>query len=85
MPCSTRKARILLKEQKKATIVRYNPFTIQLSYPTGETTQETKLGIDLGAKHMGAAVTSDEKVLGKSRNRATSRCKKKQPGNKENL
>ncbi len=65
MPCSTRKARILLKEQK-AIIVRYNPFTIQLSYPTGETTQETKLGIDLGAKHMGAAVTSDEKVLGKA-------------------
>ncbi|WP_246040199.1 RRXRR domain-containing protein, partial [Ectobacillus funiculus] len=65
MPCSTRKARILLKEQK-ATIVRYNPFTIQLSYTTGETTQETKLGIDLGAKHMGAAVTSDEKVLGKA-------------------
>ncbi|GAA3326057.1 hypothetical protein GCM10020331_060430 [Ectobacillus funiculus] len=76
MPCSTRKARILLKEQKKAIIVRYNPFTIQLSYTTGETTQETKLGIDLGAKHMGAAVTSGEKVLGKSRNRAPSRCKK---------
>ncbi|WP_165350946.1 RNA-guided endonuclease IscB, partial [Ectobacillus funiculus] len=49
-----------------ATIVRYNPFTIQLSYTTGETTQETKLGIDLGAKHMGAAVTSGEKVLGKT-------------------
>ncbi|MFB9761379.1 RNA-guided endonuclease IscB [Ectobacillus funiculus] len=65
MPCSTRKARILLKEQK-AIIVRYNPFTIQLSYTTGETTQETKLGIDLGAKHMGAAVTSGEKVLGKA-------------------
>jgi hypothetical protein len=51
MPCSPRKARILLKE-KKATIVRHDPFTIQLLYATGETTQETNLGIDLGAKHI---------------------------------
>ena len=65
MPCSPRKARILLKK-KKATIVRHHPFTIQLLYATGETTQETNLGIDLGAKHIGIAITSDEKVLGKA-------------------
>ncbi|GAA3333953.1 hypothetical protein GCM10020331_100020 [Ectobacillus funiculus] len=60
MPCSPRKARILLKEQK-ATIVRHNPFTIQLLYATGETTQETRLGIALGAKCVGIAITSNEK------------------------
>ena len=35
MPCSPRKARILLKQQK-AKIVDYEPFTIQLCYATGE-------------------------------------------------
>ena len=39
MPCSPRKARILLK-QKKAKIVSYKPFTIQLCYATGEARQE---------------------------------------------
>ncbi|WP_129730252.1 RNA-guided endonuclease IscB [Ectobacillus funiculus] len=65
MPCSPRKARILLKEQK-ATIVRHNPFTIQLLYATGEATQETRLGIALGAKCVGIAITSNEKVFGKA-------------------
>ena len=39
MPCSQRKARILLK-QNKAKIYKYNPFTIQLTIATGETKQE---------------------------------------------
>ena len=38
MPCTQRKARILLKS-KKAVIFKYNPFTIQLTYTTGETKQ----------------------------------------------
>lgn len=62
MPCSPRKARILLKQQK-AKIVDYQPFTIQLCYATGETVQETRLGVDLGAKYIGIAVTSEDKVL----------------------
>ncbi|PEB50243.1 Paclitaxel/taxanoid biosynthesis susceptibility protein TS1, partial [Bacillus pseudomycoides] len=33
MPCSPRKARLLLK-QGKAKIIRYTPFTIQLQYAT---------------------------------------------------
>lgn len=62
MPCSQRKARLLLK-QNKAKIYCYNPFTIQLLYSTGETIQKCNLGIDSGAKHIGFAVTSVDKVF----------------------
>ena len=54
MPCSQRKARLLLKEGK-AKIIGYKPFTIQLLQATGETTQEVHLGVDTGAKHIGIA------------------------------
>lgn len=64
MPCSQRKARILLK-QKKAKIVGYKPFTIQLTYPTGEAKQEVSVGIDEGARYVGIAVVSQGKVLAK--------------------
>lgn len=62
MPCSQRKTRLLLKEGK-AKIIGYKPFTIQLLQATGETTQEVHLGVDTGAKHIGVAATSDNKVL----------------------
>ena len=62
MPCSNRKARLLLKEGK-AKIYQYNPFTIQLCYATGENVQECHIGIDTGSKHIGIAVTSENKVL----------------------
>lgn len=64
MPCSQRKARILLK-QKKAKIVSYKPFTIQLCYATGEAKQEVTIGIDEGARHIGIAIVSQDKVLAK--------------------
>lgn len=64
MPCSNKKARMLLKGNK-AKIIQYNPFTIQLLYTTGETTQECHLGVDTGAKYVGIAVTSEDKVLAK--------------------
>ena len=64
MPCSQRKARLLLKENK-AQIVGYKPFTIQLLSPTGESTQDVHIGVDTGAKHIGIAVTSEDKVLAK--------------------
>lgn len=64
MPCSQRKARLLLKEGK-AKIIGYKPFTIQLTVATGETVQEVHLGVDTGAKHIGIAVTSEDKVLAK--------------------
>ena len=62
MPCTQRKARILLK-QKKAKIIGYKPFTIQLLYATGEAIQEINIGIDEGAVYIGIAVTSGTKVL----------------------
>lgn len=65
MPTTQRKARILLKE-KKAKIVKYNPFTIQLKYPTGENKQDVNIGVDTGAKHIGLAITSEDKVLYKA-------------------
>ena len=64
MPCSKRKARILLKEGK-AKIHQYNPFTIQLIIPTGETIQNVSVGVDTGAVHIGIAVTSEDKILEK--------------------
>ncbi len=62
MPCTQRKARLLLKAGK-AKIYKYNPFTIQLKYATGENKQECHVGIDTGSKHIGLAVTSENKVL----------------------
>lgn len=61
MPCTQRKARLLLK--RKAVIYKYNPFTIQLTYATGETKQDCHIGIDTGSKYMGVAITSEDKVL----------------------
>lgn len=65
MPCSQRKARILLK-QNKAKIYKYNPFTIQLTIATGETKQDCHIGVDTGSKHIGLAVASEDKVLFKA-------------------
>ena len=62
MPCTERKARILLKSNK-AKIVEYKPFTIQLLYATGETKQAINLGVDSGARNVGIAVTTETKVL----------------------
>lgn len=62
MPCYQRKARLLLREGR-AKIVGYKPFTIQLLQATGEATQEVHLGVDTGAKHIGIAATSGNKVL----------------------
>ncbi|WP_416829654.1 RNA-guided endonuclease IscB [Ectobacillus polymachus] len=64
MPCSHRKARLLLK-QGKANIVKYTPFTIQLLSATGETVQPVTIGVDSGAKHIGIAITTEDKVLTK--------------------
>jgi hypothetical protein len=65
MPCSQRKARILLAENK-ARIINYNPLTIQLQYATGEAKQECHIGIDTGSKFIGIAITSEGKVLYKA-------------------
>lgn len=65
MPCTPRKARILLTE-KKAKVVRRSPFTIRLLYKTGCSTQPTTLGVDTGSQHIGIAIVSDDTVLAKS-------------------
>lgn len=64
MPCTPRKARLLLKS-KKAKIVDYTPFTIQLTIATGETVQDSDTGVDLGAKFVGVAIISNSKILTK--------------------
>jgi len=65
MPCSQRKARILLRDCK-AKIITYSPFTIQLTIATGEAKQEISFGIDTGAKNIGIAVITSNKVVFKA-------------------
>ena len=62
MPCSPRKARVLLKEGK-AKVASRTPFTIQLTTATGESKQEVSLGIDAGSKIIGLSATTKDEVL----------------------
>ena len=62
MPTTTRKARILLKEQKASVICRY-PFTIHLWYKTGCAIQDVQIGIDTGSQHIGVGVTSGNRQV----------------------
>ena len=64
MPCKPSKARKLLKKEK-AKIISYKPFTIQLLYGSRGYKQDINLGIDLGAKNIGLAITTKDKVLAK--------------------
>ncbi len=57
------KVRRLLKE-KKAKVVRREPFTIKLLYePETDIVQECYCGVDTGSKHVGVAVVGNDKVL----------------------
>ena len=57
------KVRRLLKE-KKAKVVRREPFTIKLLYePRTDVVQECYCGVDTGSKHVGIAVVSNDRVL----------------------
>jgi hypothetical protein len=62
MPCSYKKARLLLK-QGKAKIYQYEPFTIQLLYGSSGYKQDVSVGIDTGAKYIGVSATSENRVL----------------------
>ncbi len=62
MPTTPKKARKLLKTGK-AKVVKRVPFTIQLSYATGETKQPIILGIDTGSSHVGFSAVSAKKEL----------------------
>ncbi len=57
------KVRRLLKD-KKAKVIRRNPFTIKLLYKTEtHVVQSCVLGIDTGSTHVGTAVYSNGKIL----------------------
>jgi len=62
MPCSPRKAKVLLK-QRKAKVVKRSPFTIQLTIATGETKQEVILGVDTGYSNVGVSAITEKKEL----------------------
>jgi hypothetical protein len=63
MPCSARKARILLKKGE-AIVVKINPFfVIQLKKSTGEQTQSCYMGIDSGSKNVGFSVVTEKREI----------------------
>jgi len=62
MPCSPRKARLLLKEGK-AKAVKRSPFTIQLLYGSTGYVQPVTIGVDKGAKVTGIACVGNGKLL----------------------
>jgi hypothetical protein len=64
MPCSERKARVLLKEGK-AKIVNCKPFIIELIYGSSGYKQPVSLGIDSGYGYIGfSAITEKEELFG---------------------
>lgn len=84
MPTTTRKARILLKENKASVVCRH-PFTIHLWYKTGCATQEGSVGIDTGSQHIGVGVTCGDKVILKDEHELRSSMEKTVPcGDKGN-
>ena len=62
MPTYPAKARHLL-EKGKAKVVKRTPFTIQLTYPTGEAKQPITLGVDAGSKHIGMSASTEKAEL----------------------
>lgn len=62
MPCSPRKARVLIKDGK-ARVIKREPFTIQLLYGSSGYKQKVNLGIDAGSKHIGLSATTKKKEL----------------------
>ena len=62
MPTKTAKARHLLKDGK-AVVASTEPFTIQLTVPSGEHVQPVTVGVDLGAKTVGVAAVGNDRVL----------------------
>ena len=57
MPCSPKKARLLLKD-KKAYILNYQPFTIKLKYQAYSYTQPITLGMDIGSRYIGVSCST---------------------------
>jgi 5-methylcytosine-specific restriction endonuclease McrA len=62
MPTTPRRARLWLKT-RRAKVVRYEPFTIQLQFETTSYTQSVTVGVDTGSKTVGIAAISNREVL----------------------
>lgn len=62
MPCSSGKARLLLKQQK-ACVVKRTPFTIKLLYGSAGYKQLITLGVDAGSKHVGLSASTEKHEL----------------------
>jgi len=62
MPTTSRKARLLLKDNK-AKVTCKLPFTIKLTTPTGETIQSVIAGMDTGSKIIGCAAITNGQVV----------------------
>ena len=62
MPTTQRKGKKLLKEGK-AKVVKRCPFTIQLTYATGEAKRPIKLGVDIGYTKIGFSATTKQLEL----------------------
>ena len=58
MPCSPRKAKRLLRENK-ATVANRNPFAIQLKHGSFGHKQDLTLGVDTGHSEVGLSVVSE--------------------------
>ena len=62
MPCSSRKARLLIKNNK-AKVKTRTPFTIQLLYGSYGYKQPIVLGVDAGSKTIGLSAATETKEL----------------------
>ena len=62
MPCSTRKARLLLSSNK-AEIIDYKNFTIKLKYNTTNFCQKTIIAVDTGAKYLSIILRNGKNIL----------------------
>lgn len=62
MPCKEAKARKLLRD-KRAKIVNYTPFTIELTFECENHVQPITLGVDAGSKVIGLSATTMAKEL----------------------
>lgn len=62
MPCTARKARMLLKE-RKAKVVKRTPFTLRLLYGSSGYRQPVTLGVDSGYAYVGLSAVSEKKEL----------------------
>jgi hypothetical protein len=62
MPCSEKRARLLL-DRKRAVVVRVYPFTIRLKDRIGGALQPVRVKLDPGSKVTGIAVVRDTEVV----------------------